>query len=53
MVITNITDEWRDGCRQMRDECKRVKTSEGEWKAIERQKKTSECEWETSADTCR
>ena len=29
-VITNITDEWRDKCRRMRNECRRVKTSEDE-----------------------
>ena len=28
MVITNITDEWQDECRRMRDEYRRVKTSE-------------------------
>ena len=28
MVVTNITDEWQDACRLMRDEWRRVKTSE-------------------------
>ena len=26
-VITNITDEWQDKCRRMRDECRQVKMS--------------------------
>ena len=30
-VIANITDEWQVKCRRMRDECRRVKTSEDEW----------------------
>ena len=30
-VITNITDEWRDKFRRMRDQCRWVKTREDKW----------------------
>ena len=29
-VITNITDKWQDECKRMRDNCRKVKTSEDE-----------------------
>ena len=45
-VITNITDEWQDEWRRMRDHCRRVKTSQRQIGQVQ----TSEDEWETSAD---
>ena len=56
LVITNITNKFQDKCRQMRDECRRAKTSQryvrDEYRRVktnERQVQMSADEWETSA----
>ena len=49
MVVINITDEWQDKYRRMRDECRwmkmnerRVQTSKGKSRSRERRLETSE-----------
>ena len=43
-VISNVTNEWQDECRRMRDECRQVKATEDEWETRAYEAKTSEDE---------
>ena len=43
-VISNVTNEWQDECRRMRDECRQVKATEDEWETSAYEAKTSEDE---------
>ena len=47
-VVTDITDEWRDECRQMRDKWRRMRDQCRGAKTNERPVQTSADEWVTS-----